>query len=108
MKLPLKMSKGIKNVYNVYRVVLKLQENITLLPSWSASMIKWTKKMLRYTKTMSQMNLLAGSRGPAQTPSQNVINYLYCWSAYVATCGQRVVVNAMVEFALTLVKARLG
>ena len=54
------------------------------------------------------MNLMAGPQGPAQTPSQNVIDYLYQWSGYVATCGQHVVVNAMVEFELTLVKARLG
>ena len=36
------------------------------------------------------------------------MDYLYCGSAYIGTCDQRVVVNAMVEFALTLVKARLG
>ena len=34
---------------------------------------------------LHHVNLMAGRWGPAQTLSQNVINYLFIWSAYVAT-----------------------
>ena len=48
------------------------------------------------------------THGPAHTLSQNVIYYLFCQSAYVATCSQPVAVDTMDVSALALVKARLG